>query len=71
MLKYQIFTPSGCKDIGIINSNFMAKTQFFSGIVEFEKEKLSPCIYKKAMWSNFKTIQLNVTQPNTSDRILL
>ena len=28
ILKYQIFTPSGCKDIGIRKFEFRAKTQF-------------------------------------------
>ena len=27
-LKYQTFTPSGCKDIGIRKFEFVAKTQF-------------------------------------------
>ena len=29
-LKYQRFTPSGCKDIGIKKFEFVAKTQFLS-----------------------------------------
>jgi len=28
-LKWQIFTPPGCKDIGIDKFYFVAKTQFF------------------------------------------
>ena len=30
ILKYQIFTPSGCKDIGIRKFEFRAKTQFLN-----------------------------------------
>ena len=30
-LKYQRFTPSGFRDIGIRKLGFVAKTQFFSG----------------------------------------
>jgi len=29
-LKYQVFTPSGLQDIGIIKFEFVAKTQFLS-----------------------------------------
>ena len=29
-LKYQRFTPSGCKDIGVRKYKFVAKTQFFA-----------------------------------------
>ena len=29
-LKYQRFTPSGCKDKSIVKSEFVAKTQFLS-----------------------------------------
>ncbi len=30
-LKYQRFTPYGCKDIGFTNTEFVAKTQFQIG----------------------------------------
>ncbi len=29
-MKYQVFTPSGLQDIGIIKFEFVAKTQFLS-----------------------------------------
>ena len=37
-MKYQKFTPPGCKDIGIIILKFVAKTQF----LEVWKSKKSP-----------------------------
>ena len=37
-LKYQRFTPSGCKDIGIRKSEFVTKTQFLFKICKSIKK---------------------------------
>ena len=41
-LKYQRFTPSGCKDIGVRKCKFVAETQFLSLYFVFLSVRYSP-----------------------------
>ena len=42
-LKYPRFTTSGCKDIGIIKIQFVAKTQFLCSILTIHNPSLGSC----------------------------
>jgi len=46
-LKYQRFTPSGCKDIGVRKCKFVAKTQFLS---ENENTKIFDGFESEDIW---------------------
>ena len=43
-LKYQRFTTSGCRDIGITKIEFVAKTQFLWTIIELPTGVFQKCV---------------------------
>ena len=63
-LKYQKFTPSGCKNIGIRKLKFVTKTQFLYKITiqplfEKQSETYHHIIFKMLKFANFHQFSLH------------